>query len=152
MMHTKNRVLLSLPAEARRVVLDQCERVDLTLGTILARVGETTDAVQFPETAVISTVATYRDGSTIEMGTIGREACTGVALTLGQPRQLSTNEVQIAGVALEMPAKSFAALKASLPQFERSLFSTVQAVLYQVMVSGASTERTAPNSASPAGC
>lgn len=136
-METNNRVLRSLDSQTRRAVLGKCDSIDLEGRTILARMGETTRHVYFPQNAVISTLASFRDGSIIEMANIGCEACTGIGLTLGQPVQLNTNEVQIAGSALTMPAEKFTALKASLPGFETALFSVVQAVLYQVMVSGA---------------
>jgi hypothetical protein len=71
------------------------------------------------------------------MANVGREACTGISLILGHSNQLNTNEVQVGGYALELPAEEFIKLKSSLPDLERALFSTVQAVFYQVMVSGA---------------
>jgi CRP-like cAMP-binding protein len=134
---TKNQVLNSLPTAVRRAVLEAGTRVDLEAGTVLTRAGEPLAAVHFPETAVISTLATYRDGTSIEMANIGREACTGVGLALGRTRQLSTNEVQIGGVALELSARSFTHFKASIPEFEDRVFAMVQAIFYQVMVSGA---------------
>lgn len=132
-----NRVLSTLPPDARDAVASACERVELERGSVIDRVGETAASVHFPETAVISTIATYSDGSSIEMANIGREACTGIGLVLGHPRQLNTNEVQIGGSAQVMPADAFVELKATLPAFERQLFSAVQAVFYQVMISGA---------------
>jgi len=138
MVHaTNNQVLRSLPSDARHAVLNECRHVELPGGAILARTGDLMTAVYFPETAVISNIATYQDGSTIEMANIGREACTGVGLTLGYARQLNTNQVQIAGSALELSGRSFARLKSSLPKFEACLFAMVQAVLHQIMVSGA---------------
>lgn len=134
---TSNKVLRSLPLDARCAVMDASRRVELAGGRVLARVGERMGAVHFPETAVISAVATYGDGSTIEMANIGREACTGVGLTLGHTRQLNSNQVQIGGSALELSADSFIRLKSSVPEFEARLLAMVQAVFYQVMVSGA---------------
>lgn len=134
---TTNRLLRSLSAETRGAVLGACERTELQVHTVLDRVGEPTASVIFPETAVISTLATYSDGTCIEMANIGREACTGIGLILGHARQLNTNEVQVGGAALRIGAEAFLDLKASLPEFETALFSAVQAVFYQVMVSGA---------------
>ncbi|MDF0602956.1 Crp/Fnr family transcriptional regulator [Psychromarinibacter sp. C21-152] len=134
---TNNRVLRALPDATRRQAMARMERVTLEGRVMLDRSGEATRTVHFPETAVISTIATYRDGSSIEMANIGREACTGIGLTLGHPRQLSTNEVQIGGEALQIGADAFDSLMDSLPAFRTALFSTVQAIFYQVMVSGA---------------
>ncbi len=134
---TDNKVLLSLPAGIREELLGACTRVEMVLGSVLHREGETTKAVHFPDTGVISTLATYGDGSVIEMANIGREASTGINLVLGNPRQLNTDEIQVAGTALEMPAEKFVKLMSSRPEFARALFSMVQAVFQQVMVSGA---------------
>lgn len=137
MLETNNRVLSSLPASSCEGILGDCERVHLPGRTILDRVDTVPDVVHFPETAVISTIATYGDGSSIEMANIGREACTGIGLILGYPRQLNTNEVQLAGTALAMRAERFVEHKNSVPAFAEALLATVQAVVYQVMVSGA---------------
>ncbi|WP_425410638.1 Crp/Fnr family transcriptional regulator [Hyphococcus sp.] len=104
---------------------------------MLSRAGERISTVYFPETAVISTLQMYSDGSMIEMANIGREACTGVNLVLGNPYSLTTNEVQVRGACIAMTADSFLSLKAAHPEFERALYANVQAVFYQVMVSGA---------------
>lgn len=134
---TKNRLLRALSAETRTAVLDRCALVDLPARRMLARVGEPLSAVHFPETVVISSLATYGDGDTIEMANIGREACTGVGPTLGAEIQLHALETQIRGTALQLPIGDFLSLKAGRPDFEAVLFASVQAVFHQVMVSGA---------------
>jgi hypothetical protein len=88
---TKNRVLLSLDAAAREAVLARSERVDLAAGSVLARTGERTSAAIFPETAVISTLADFRDGTTVDMANVGREACSGLNLVLGNGTQFGTD-------------------------------------------------------------
>lgn len=133
---TQNRVLKALPPATRKEVMEQCELVEFDARTVLHQVGEKTNAVYFPESAVISVLATYGDGSTIEMANIGREACTGINLTLGRETQLTVNEIQVGGTALKLPAARFVSLLEE-EYFRHVLFSTVQAVLFQVMVSGA---------------
>lgn len=113
------------------------ERVELEFQSVLARTGEPVTRVHFPETAVISMVSTYSDGSIIEMANVGREAFTGVNLMLGEPLGLATYEVQISGSALEMPTERFVALKSEFPELDEILLATVRAVHFQVMVSGA---------------
>lgn len=138
MVHeTKNRVLRSLPAQTCAAVLDACERGHFEGKTELGRVGEPAKKVYFPETSVISALATYLDGSTIEMANIGCEACTGIALVLGHSDLLVTTEVQISGTALSVSADEFVNLMSSLPTFQSALLSSTQALFYQIMVSGA---------------
>ncbi|MEQ8896381.1 MAG: Crp/Fnr family transcriptional regulator [Roseovarius sp.] len=127
---------MALPRSTRDAVLEQCELVEFDARTMLHHVGEKTDAAYFPETAVISVLATYGDGSTIEMANIGREACSGINLTLGREAQLTANEIQVGGSALKLPAKRFTSMLEQ-DEFRHVMFATVQAVLFQVMVSGA---------------
>ncbi len=134
---TRNRVLLSLSAETRQAVIERCEKVDLEVGTILHRVGDKTYATFFPETAVISTLASYADGSMIEMANVGSEACTGFNVILGGSIQLTTNEAQVSGTALKLPINQFHHLKSRYSDFESALFSAAQSLFFQVMVSGA---------------
>jgi CRP-like cAMP-binding protein len=134
---TKNRVLLSLAASTRADVLAACARVELEAGATLDRAGETATAVLLPETAVISTLADYSNGAMLDMANIGREACTGMSLILGNSTQLSTDEVQIAGAALRLPAAALAELRGDHPEFDQALLCTMQGLFYQVMVSGA---------------
>ncbi|WP_428514449.1 Crp/Fnr family transcriptional regulator [Roseovarius sp.] len=134
---TNNRVLRTLSATTREAVGARCEPVTLEAGDVLHRMGDVTSAVYFPETAVISTLASYSDGSGVEMANVGREACSALNLILRNPRQLAADEVQIAGRALRLPAERFRELKSEYRDFENALFSVVQSVLYQAMVSGA---------------
>ncbi len=134
---TNNRVLCALTPRVRDAVTKQCEDVTLKAGTVLQRSGDATHAVYFPESAVVSAIATYSDGSGIEMANMGREASTAVNLMLGQSRQMHTDEVQIAGAALRLPVERFLQLKSEHETFERVLFASAQSVFYQVMISGA---------------
>lgn len=134
---TRNRVLLALPERVRRTVLGSCEVIEVATGDVLARVGEPPPAIHFPESGVISTLATYGDGSTIEMANVGREACSGMGLILGGSMQLNTNQVQVRGTIRVLPAGPAEELRDALPEFRAALFAAVQAVFFQVMVSGA---------------
>jgi hypothetical protein len=87
-MDTNNHVIRARSRESRDVVRKRCRRDELEGRTTIDRVGEETDVVHLPETSVISTVATYTDGSSIEMANIGREACSG---TSSQPCAMPAN-------------------------------------------------------------
>jgi len=63
------------------------------------------DAVYFPDTAVVSVVAVYTDGSMIEMATIGREGSTGAQALLGGKISSVRLVVQIPGTATKMPPR-----------------------------------------------
>ena len=134
---TNNRLLRALSRETRTAVLERCARVEIPGRVMLAEAGEPMPAVHFPETMVVSSLATYGDGSTIEMANIGREACTAIGPTLGRDRALSALQTRIGGAALELPLGAFYALKEARPDFEAALFASLQAMFHQVMVSAA---------------
>ncbi len=123
--------------ETRSAVRDAAEAVSLSQGEVLERIGEETGTVYFPQSGVISTLTTFSDGTMIEMANVGREACTGVNLVLGNPRQLTTEEVQIPGEAWRLPVQSFSTLLATNADFRAAVQAAGQSVLYQVMISGA---------------
>lgn len=123
--------------DTRQAALREADRVTLGMRDIVAREGEATSHVLFPETAVISTLTEYRDGSVIEMANVGREACTGLNLLLGSPTQLTTEEIQVGGEAWRLPAQTFRSLVSSDDGFQRAVQAAAQSVVFQVMVSGA---------------
>jgi CRP-like cAMP-binding protein len=134
---TRNRVLCALNENTRQSALRAAELAELAEMDVLEQQGETTSHVHFPETAVISTLTEYSDGSVIEMANVGSEACTGIGLLLGNSRQLTTEEIQIAGDVWQMPVDAFQALKSSNRDFECAVQAAAQSVLFQIMISGA---------------
>lgn len=87
---------------------------------------EITD-VHFPIDAVLSVVSYMRDGSMIEVGTIGREGMSGIPLLLGS--RMSPNDCfcQVTGTVFVMPVDTFRDLMASNKEFRRLLDRYLQA-------------------------
>jgi CRP-like cAMP-binding protein len=132
-----NRVLRTMNDATRRAALQEADRVTVSVGDVVAREGETASHVLFPETAVISTLTEYRDGSVIEMANVGREACTGLGLLLGSPTHLTTEDIQVSGDVWRLPAHAFRSLVGSNDGFLRAVQAAAQSVVFQVMISGA---------------
>jgi CRP-like cAMP-binding protein len=132
-----NHVLRTMDDDTRHAALREADRVTVAVKDIMAREGEATSHVLFPETAVISTLTEYRDGSVIEMANVGREACTGLNLLLGSPAQLTTEEIQVGGEVWRLPAEAFRSLVACDAGFLRAVQAAAQSVVFQVMISGA---------------
>jgi CRP-like cAMP-binding protein len=93
------------------------------------------DHVFFPDSGVVSVVAVYADGSVIEMGTVGREGCTGMQAFFGAKSSSVRFFVQISGSATKMPRAAFARAMESMPSFRNLMSAYVHAFLEQVMVS-----------------
>jgi CRP-like cAMP-binding protein len=113
------------------------EHIRCESGEVLMDADGALDHIYFPDSGVISMVAVYADGSTIEMATVGREGCTGVQAVFGAKRSSARLLAQIPGTAAKMKRTSFARAMASMPPFQSLMYTYVHAVLEQVLVSDA---------------
>src|SRR5262245_26256733 len=65
-----NRLLLALPARHLKRLMPELEHTPCQRGHVLIDADGSLDHVFFPNRGVVSAVAVYADGSTIEMATI----------------------------------------------------------------------------------
>ena len=68
---------------------------------------DTLDTVLFPESGMVSLLATLDDGEQIEVGIAGREGLVGLPLVFGDDRSLVEARVQMEGTALRIGAAAF---------------------------------------------
>ena len=104
---------------------------------VLVDADSSLDYVFFPDSDVVSVMAVYSDGRTIEMATIGREGCTGVQAVFGVKNSSARFFVQIPGSAAKMSRAAFNRAMGSVPSFRNLMYGYVHAFLEQIMVSGA---------------
>jgi CRP-like cAMP-binding protein len=76
----KNSLLSKLPADVIGKL--SLHPVDLDVNLVLYEPNQPVEFIYFPETAAISVVALMQNGSSIEVGTIGREGMAGAFLLL----------------------------------------------------------------------
>jgi CRP-like cAMP-binding protein len=117
--------------------MPEIENIRYESGEVLIDAEDSLDHIYFPDSGVISMLAVYADGSTIEMATIGREGCTGVEAVFGDRDSFARFLVQVPGTAAKMSRGSFTRALQSVPLFRKLLDAYVHAFLEQVMVSGA---------------
>jgi CRP-like cAMP-binding protein len=109
----KNRLLAALPQEDLARFFANLQPVSLPLKEVLCDVGAAIDQVYFIEEGVASVLATMADGTSIEVGMIGREGMVGVTALLGGKVSAQYILVQVPGSALRIDA---AACKAAFDQ------------------------------------
>ena len=126
----RNRLLLALPSRHLKRLMPELEHVRCQEGSILMDADSSLAHVYFPDSGVISMVAVYADGSTIEMATVGREGCTGVQAVFGAKISSVRLLVQIPGTAAKMSRASFGRALVSMPSFQRLMSNYVHAFLY----------------------
>jgi CRP-like cAMP-binding protein len=127
--------LIALPSRNLKLLMPKLEHIRCQRGEVLVDADGALDHIYFPNNGVISMVAVYADGSTIEMATIGREGCTGVQAFFGAKSSSARLFVQIPGTAAKMSRGVFARAIASMPSFRTLMQAYVQAFLEQVLVS-----------------
>jgi CRP-like cAMP-binding protein len=133
----RNRLLLALPACDLKQLLPELEYIRCQREQILLDAGSSLDSIFFLDSGLISVLAVYSDGGTIEMATIGREGCTGVQAVFGAKNSSARFLVQIPGSAAKMSRAAFNRPMGSVPSLRNLMYGYVHAFLEQLMVSGA---------------
>ena len=131
----RNRLLLALPTGSLRRLMPDLEQIRCERETVLVDADSSLDDVFFPDSGVVSVLAAYADGKTIEMATIGREGCTGIQAVFGAKISSVQLLVQIPGSAAKMSRAAFMRAMQSMPAFQALMYAYAQAFLEQVMVS-----------------
>ncbi|MBC5816286.1 MAG: Crp/Fnr family transcriptional regulator [Candidatus Eremiobacteraeota bacterium] len=91
--------------------------------------GEPIRYVYFPLDCMISTTTLMRDGSEVEVGTIGSNGMAGVQLILGIDRVPGKLICQIGGHALRGTADDFKKWCSSSPRFDAAMHRYCQAIV-----------------------
>ncbi len=88
--------------------------------------------VYFPETCVISMIASTAGGRQAEVGLIGCEGTNGIGEILGGPATQLESLVQATGNALQLPARILESALVSNPDFKAVLLRFVHSFVIQV--------------------
>jgi CRP-like cAMP-binding protein len=133
----RNRLLLALPPRNLRRLMPDMEHNSCASEQVLIEADSSLDRIFFPNSGVISVVAVYADGSSIEMATIGREGCSGIQAAFGVKSSSVRLLVQLPGSVLTMPRAAFTRALESMPAFRALMHAYVLAFLEQALVSSA---------------
>jgi len=102
----RNWLLGALTPEEYAAVLPRFETVELAAGQRLGGPDEPIPYVYFPQYGAVSMIKRMRDGSEVEVGTIGYEGMTGLAVFLGGDEMPTACVVQIGGSARRIAARA----------------------------------------------
>jgi CRP-like cAMP-binding protein len=128
----RNRLLGALPQADVTALLPHLELVRLEQHHPCFGPAQPIDSVLFLETAVISLVTTFEDGSLVEVGTAGCEGMVGLPTFLGDPACTISGFTQIPGTAVRIDAGTFARLAAPPGALHEMMLRYTQAFLMQV--------------------
>jgi CRP-like cAMP-binding protein len=121
-----------LPREECERILPHLGRVSFSLGEVVYESGGLMSYVYFPATAIISLLYMMENGSSAEMGMVGKEGLVGIALFMGGDTMPNRAVVQSAGGAFRMRAKVLQDEFARGGAFQRLLLRYTQALITQM--------------------
>jgi CRP-like cAMP-binding protein len=99
---SSNRILSCLSATDAALLEPRLASIDLPLRKQLEASHRPIEHVYFPESGIVSVVANGDSKRSIEVGLIGREGMTGLAVVMGTDRSSHRTYVQSAGSALRI--------------------------------------------------
>ena len=102
-----NKLLRQLDAGESARLTRRMQQVHVLAGQRLTDGDGPAGSVYFPETAIASVLVSLRDGTTIEVGTVGSEGVVGLPVFLGAPSHRFGVIGQISGEAYRMDAEQF---------------------------------------------
>jgi CRP-like cAMP-binding protein len=128
---SKNRVLARLARADLALLKPHLAPIDLPVSARLETAHGRIDAVYFIERGFASVVADGRGKRGIEVGIIGREGLTGLALVLGHDRATHETYMQAAGSAQRISAAHLRKAMDQSVRLHRSLLRFAHAFLVQ---------------------
>lgn len=138
---TRNRLLAALPADVFDAVWPHLEHVLLPVKEVLIEPGTPLAHVHFVETGIVSTVASVEDGSSVEVGMIGREGLVGLPTVLGIATAPHRSFVQVTGTANRIETAAFTRLLDEHPPLHDLLLHYTHAFMAQLAQSIACSSR-----------
>lgn len=123
----QNAILHALSDSSAARILERGALVRVVLRQKIYEAEQQIDDVYFPLDCVLSVVARMKDGSQIEVGTIGREGMSAFPLLMGASSTANVCYCQVRGRAIRISADLFRELAASDPGFRQLLDRYLQA-------------------------
>jgi CRP-like cAMP-binding protein len=135
----ENRLLAHLSRADRRGFAAHCDTVELAFGQVLAEPDVRMRYVYFPLTGFVSLIAPADEGSSLEVGLIGREGMLGATIALGVESAPLHALVQGDGTALRMTAARLRSELRARPALRAALLRYCYVLMRQVAQTAACT-------------
>ena len=128
---TSNRILKSLSSDDLRLIEADLVAVDLPVRKELEAPRKPIEAVYFVESGFASVVANGSKTRSIEVGLIGREGVTGLAIIMGTDRSPNRTFIQSAGKGLRLSVANLTRAMAKSVTLQRKLLNYGHAFFVQ---------------------
>ncbi|MEP1079589.1 Crp/Fnr family transcriptional regulator [Leptolyngbya sp. PL-A3] len=100
----KNQLLAALSEKDYQRLAPYLKEMELTIGQVLHVPYEPIEYVYFPHHSIVSIVTTMEDGSTVEVGIVGRDGMVGIPVILGGGASPHETFVQVPSGATQIRA------------------------------------------------
>ncbi len=127
----RNRLLAALLPADLELLQPHLRHVAMKVFKDMERPNRRIDTVYFMESGIASVVAVQADETKVEVGLIGREGMTGIAVVLGDDQSPHSTYIQVAGDALRIPAMELRKAMDASVSLRNSLLKFVQAFMVQ---------------------
>jgi CRP-like cAMP-binding protein len=127
----KNRVLALLTPSDVKSLSPHLLPITLKMRQALHEQGELIDKVYFLEDAIASVVVTMENGSTVEVGVLGRDGVVGLPAVLGNGRATNRTFIQLPGNGFSLKASILLKRVESSSELRSCLQLAVQGYLAQ---------------------
>ena len=132
-----NRLLATLPKNEYKRLLPALKTVKLVFGDILNEPGDTIRYVYFPNDSVISLISIVSTTASLEVGMVGNEGMSGLAVFMGVKSSSTRDVVQGSGSAMRMSSANLRQEANRLGGLHRLLHRYSHSLLTQVAQSSA---------------
>jgi CRP-like cAMP-binding protein len=130
--HRANRLLAALGPDDYAALAQNLEVVALPGRKVLYEPGETIEHAYFPHDAIISLIAVFADGGSVEMALFGCEGVVGFASSLvSRANSLGRYMVQVPGTASRIPVKRLRSVAQGRSRVQELLLRYTEALLAQ---------------------
>lgn len=136
-VNTTNRLLAALSAKEYARLSPKLTEVSLNYAETLYEPTDVISRVYFPETGIVSLLASVGESSLLEVGIVGSEGFIGLPVFLGVVKSNSRALVQGAGAALQMTAADFLAECESGGELPKLLRRYTHSLMTQISQSAA---------------
>jgi len=127
---TNNAVLRSLPAHELQLVLPKLKQCLVQPGQVLLQRGGPVTAVYFPNTGVISLVASMSNpAAAVTAAMVGNDGAVGAGPALADMPAAVSAVVLIRGTALSVDAQTFRSLARQAPQLRAAIAALAETAL-----------------------
>jgi CRP-like cAMP-binding protein len=132
-----NRILAALPPEEFQRLAPHLVETPLTFKLSLSKPDQPIRQVCFPDSGVCSVMSIMLSGAAAEVGTVGNEGVTGLALFYGDETEPSESMIQVPGKGRLLPAHVFQEELMRHGLFHRLIGHYAHALTVQIMQSAA---------------